>query len=314
MNERRMASQGPGRAGQDMELGEPEIQGRKDFLQFGPADETRLTGMAELARRYAEPVIEAFYEHLMSFEVGQTFFRDRATLERVKQAQKAYFQRLSGGHYDRAYVADRLHIGRVHERIGLPTTSYLGMYSFYLARVAEQLFLSMPPAEAQATFLSFLKLVFFDISLAVDSYLYQRERTIRLQQEAILELSTPVLPLREGLLLLPIVGTLDSNRALQLTEQLLRAVRAHRARVVVLDITAVPQVDSRVANHLVQTVEAARLMGATAIVSGLSPEVAQALVILGVDLSKMRTVGDLQGGIEEADRLLGYVVTRVASP
>jgi len=76
----------------------------------------------------------------------------------------------------------------------------------------------------------------------------------------------------------------------------------------VVDITGVPAVDSKIANHLLQTVEAARLMGARVIVTGLSPEVAQALVTIGVDLNRLRTVGDLQGGIEEADKLLGYRV------
>jgi rsbT co-antagonist protein RsbR len=76
----------------------------------------------------------------------------------------------------------------------------------------------------------------------------------------------------------------------------------------VIDITGVPTVDSTVANHLVQTVEASRLMGATVIVTGLSSEIAQTLVTIGVELGKMTTVGDLQGGIEEAERLLGYKV------
>jgi rsbT co-antagonist protein RsbR len=75
-----------------------------------------------------------------------------------------------------------------------------------------------------------------------------------------------------------------------------------------MDITGVPAVDATVANHLVQTVEASRLLGATVIVTGLSPEIAQTLVTIGVDLTKMNTVGDLQGGIEEAERLLGYTV------
>jgi rsbT co-antagonist protein RsbR len=75
-----------------------------------------------------------------------------------------------------------------------------------------------------------------------------------------------------------------------------------------MDITGVPTIDSAVANHLVQTVEAARLLGANVIVTGLSPEIAQTLVNIGVDLGKMNTVGDLQGGIEEAERLLGYKV------
>jgi len=140
------------------------------------------------------------------------------------------------------------------------------------------------------------------------SFVEERERVIRQQQEAIRELSTPVLQVRERLLILPIIGVIDSQRAKQLTEQLLRGIRKNRAKVVVVDITGVPTIDSTVANHLVQTVEASRLMGASVIITGLSSEIAQTLVTIGVDLSKMNAVGDLQGGIEEAERLLGYKV------
>ena len=103
------------------------------------------------------------------------------------------------------------------------------------------------------------------------------------------------------------LSPLDSN---QFTEQLLAGIRSHRAKVVVLDITGVPDVDSEVANHLVQAVDASRLMGASVILTGLSPEIAQTLVTIGVDLAKMDTVGDLQGGLEEAERLLGFHVIR----
>jgi rsbT co-antagonist protein RsbR len=136
------------------------------------------------------------------------------------------------------------------------------------------------------------------------SFVDERERVIREQQEAIRELSTPVLQVRERLLILPIIGGLDASRARQLTEQLLGAIQANRARVVVIDITGVATIDLTVANHLVQTVESARLMGASAIITGLSSRIAQTLVDLGVDLSMMHTVGDLQGGLEEAERLL----------
>ena len=146
------------------------------------------------------------------------------------------------------------------------------------------------------------------------SFVEERERVIRQQQDAIRELSTPVLQVRERLLILPIIGVLDTQRARQLTEQLLRGIRAHRAKVVVIDITGVARVDEPVANHLVQTVDASRLMGAGVIITGLSPEIAQTLVTIGVDLSKMNTIGDLQGGIEEAETLLGFTVTRTGEP
>jgi rsbT co-antagonist protein RsbR len=142
-------------------------------------------------------------------------------------------------------------------------------------------------------------------------FVQERERVIREQQEAIRELSTPVLKVRERLMILPIIGAIDPMRARQLTEQLLRGIRTNRAKVVVIDITGVAALDSTVANHLVQTVDASRLMGASVIITGLSPEIAQTLVTIGVDLGKMNSVGDLQGGIEEAERLLGYKVVAI---
>jgi len=145
------------------------------------------------------------------------------------------------------------------------------------------------------------------------SFVQERERIIRQQQDSIRELSTPVLQVRERLLILPIIGVLDDQRAHQLTEQLLSGIRRHRAKVVVIDITGVPDLDADVANHLVQTVDASRLMGAGVIITGLSPKIAQTLVTIGVDLTKMNTVGDLQGGIEQAERQLGFRVGRTSS-
>jgi rsbT co-antagonist protein RsbR len=142
------------------------------------------------------------------------------------------------------------------------------------------------------------------------SFVQERERVIRQQQSAIRELSTPVLKVRDQLLILPIIGALDTGRARQLTEQLLKGIRENRAKVVVIDITGVPTIDMTVANHLVQAVRASGLMGARVIITGLSADIAQTLVNLGVDLSMMQSVGDLQGGIEEAERQLSYAVTR----
>ena len=144
------------------------------------------------------------------------------------------------------------------------------------------------------------------------SFVQERERIIRQQQLAIRELSTPVLKVRDQLLILPIIGALDTARARQLTEQLLHGIRENRAKFVVVDITGVPAIDMQVANHLVQAVRASGLMGARVIITGLSAEIAQTLVNIGLDLSMMQSVGDLQGGIEEAERQLRYAVTRTA--
>jgi rsbT co-antagonist protein RsbR len=289
-----------------------ELEQRLKFLELGTADEERLTGINELARRYADSVIDDFYQHLLSFPDASAFFSDPRTLERVKNMQKEYFLRLTQGNYDIAYSQNRLRIGAIHERIGLPIKSYLGMYNFYLRAVAARLSEAFPaePDRVLAVFLSLMKLTFLDIGLAIDTYIFSRERTILEQQRAIQELPTPVLPFREGLLLVPIIGLIDSRRARTLTEQLLNAIRAERAKAVIIDITGVQAVDSQVANHLVQTIEAARLMGARVILAGISPEIAQTMVRLGIEAERFATVSDLQSGISLADRFLGYALTK----
>lgn len=161
------------------------------------------------------------------------------------------------------------------------------------------------PARQTGALLAMARFVDASLSVIGDAYLATQQTRIEQQQQAIAALSTPVLLLRPRLLLVPLIGNLDDQRARQVTEQLLRAIHAHRARVVVVDVTGVATVDSRVAHHLLQTVEAVRLMGARVIVSGLSPDVATTLVTLGVDLSRLDSVADLQSGLEEAERRLG---------
>ncbi len=296
-----------------MGITEQDLEQRKKFLEFGQEDEQRLRELASLAENKADQIIEAFYKHLLQFDEMKAFFPDSATLDRVKAKQKAYFVRLMQGDYDLTYAEDRLRIGAIHEQIDLPVNHYLAMYNFYL-RTAGKLIFASKSSESEsstAAFFSLVKLTFLDISLAIDTYINSRERTIKsLQRETIRELSTPVLPFREGMLLLPIIGQIDSQRARQLTEDLLESIRANRAKVIVIDITGVASVDSRVANHLLQTVEAARLMGAEVVISGISPEIALTMVTIGIDLGAVHTVGDLQNGIEHAERLLGYQVKK----
>jgi anti-anti-sigma regulatory factor len=145
-----------------------------------------------------------------------------------------------------------------------------------------------------------------DDAMAVfgQAFVATSEQVIARQQRAIRQLSTPVLQLRDGLLLLPIVGALETERLQQLRADLLEAIRGRRSRVVVLDVTGVPEIDSVAANQLIGTVAAARMMGAAVIVSGLSAEIAQTLVTAGIDLSQVDSVGDLQSGIERAERIL----------
>ncbi|WP_158244234.1 STAS domain-containing protein [Trinickia dabaoshanensis] len=141
---------------------------------------------------------------------------------------------------------------------------------------------------------------------AANAELARQKQELQERETDIRRLSTPVLQLREGLLLLPIVGALNAERARQLTDTLLRSIGTNRARAVVMDVTGVADVDSTIAGRLIGSASAARLMGATVILTGLSSQVARSLASLDVDLGQIVTMGDLQSGIETAERLLGY--------
>jgi rsbT co-antagonist protein RsbR len=227
-----------------------------------------------------------------------------------------HLKAIAKGEYGASYVEERLTLGVLYARAGLDSRVFLGAFHHLMRTIGFAVMekYKKDPTEGFENFMSLKKVSFFDLGLIVDTIIFERERVIRQQQDAIRELSTPVMQIRERLLMLPIIGVIDTQRAKQLTEDLLQAIRRNRAKVVVMDITGVPIVDSKVANHLVQSVLAARLMGATAIITGLSSQVAQALVTLGVDVTKLNTVGDLQGGIEEAERVLGYRVVREEAP
>ena len=132
-----------------------------------------------------------------------------------------------------------------------------------------------------------------------------REETIRAQAEAIVELSTPVIQVWDGILILPLIGTVDATRQEQLMEQILYAIADKRSEAVIIDITGVPVVDTYVAENLIRTVQAARMLGAECVVTGINSEIAQALIRAGVSLGDVTTRGNLQGGLQFAFQLTG---------
>jgi rsbT co-antagonist protein RsbR len=140
-----------------------------------------------------------------------------------------------------------------------------------------------------------------------------REDTIRRQQEELLELSTPVDKLWDGVLALPVIGTLDSARTQVVMESLLQAIVQTNSRVAIIDITGVPTVDTVVAQHLLKTVTAARLMGADCIISGVRPQIAQTIVHLGINLSDVTTKATLAAAFAVALQRLGITFVREGS-
>jgi rsbT co-antagonist protein RsbR len=292
----------------DMGLSEPAIERRKRIVSLDPSDLVRIAAIRDLVLQHTDAALTTFFDHLAGLDDARSLTASPAILARARDLKREHLVAMVQGDYGTRYVEQRLELGALYAKAGLDTRVFLGAFHHLLKHIGGVVMRQFEPAplEGFENFMSFKKVAFFDIGLIVDILVFERERTIRQQQEEIRELSTPVLQIRDRLLLLPIIGIIDTHRARLITESLLRAIRAIRAKVVVMDVTGVAAVDSMVANHLLQTVAAARLMGARVIVTGLSSDVAQSLVALGIDLTGLNTVGDLQGGLEEAEHLLGY--------
>ena len=146
--------------------------------------------------------------------------------------------------------------------------------------------------------------------VTVNAYQKGREEVIVRQQQEMMELSTPVVELWEGVLALPLIGTLDSSRTQVVMESLLEKIVQTGAAIAIIDITGVPTVDTLVAQHLLKTVAAARLMGADCIISGIRPQIAQTIVHLGVDLGNVITKASLADAFRIALTRTGAVITR----
>ncbi len=156
--------------------------------------------------------------------------------------------------------------------------------------------------------------IFNDIILDVfHAYLEEKERTIQAQHEELRQTSTPITEIWDGVLTLPIIGTLDSTRTMMVMESLLTRIEAERAKIVVIDVTGVQAIDTQVSHHLIQMIRAVGLMGSEAILTGIRPEIARSLTSLNIDLGGVTTKSKLSEGLKEAFRRLKIHVTTTAS-
>ena len=188
----------------------------------------------------------------------------------------------------------------------IPLSSWVELVNLFRHDLLERVFAGSRQEELLANVQALDRWLDDAVAAFAQAFVSASEKVIQHQQRAIRQLSTPVLQLRSGLLILPIVGALDRERLDSMRAELLQAIRMRRARSVVLDVTGVPEIDSVAANQLIGSVNSARMMGAEVIISGLSAEISQTLVTAGIDLTRVVSAGDLQGGIELAEaELLG---------
>jgi rsbT co-antagonist protein RsbR len=294
-----------------LKLDEAELKSRRAFFELTDEDLARLAELRPFAEKHTDAIVEEFYELLLSHFETKKFFPDELVVRRVKRTQREYFLGLFSGKCDLAYVEDRLRVGSTHERIGLSTKWYLGAYRKYMQLISEHLWQEYKDAaKVRAALESMQKIVYFDMALATDTYLAAKLEALERHQAAIRELSTPVIRVHDRVLLLPLVGAIDSHRANQVMDSVLLKVSEMQAKCIIIDIAGVPVVDTKVADSLVKTTAAVRLLGAETILTGITAQVARTIVQLGVDITAMYTLSRLSEGIELALGLVGKSIQR----
>lgn len=288
---------------------EQKLQSRLAFFRIQADDLSRLAALRPIAEGLTRAVVASFYEHLLSQPETREFLQDPRLLDRLKAKQTTYFLEMFSGRIDLGYVENRLRVGATHERLGVPPRWYIGAFDRYLDLVRERLAARGGSVEdLVADVAAVEKVMHFDAALAIDAYIAAHVATSDRQQIAIRELSSPVIRLHDRVLLLPLVGTIDSHRAQQVMESALLGVSTEQARVIIIDIAGVAVVDTQVADHLLKTTAAVRLLGAKSILTGISPQVAHTIVELGVDLSSLHTRNKLSDGLELALSMLGKTI------
>lgn len=293
---------------QHLYITEEDIQRRLKIVGFGDEDRKRVLALSDLIVRQAEDYTKSFFAHLASLDEASGFINNPAAVQTAWQLKREHLVSMVQGTYGPSYVEERLRLGQLYAEAKLDPRVFLGAYHHLMRTIGSRIMedYRLDPVEGFAHFVSLEKIAFFDLSLIIDTIAYERERLIHDQHNAILLLSTPVLRVRKHLLILPLIGVIDPERAKRFTETLLEAVRLYRAKVVVVDLTGVAGMDVAVTNHLAQTMLAARLIGATTILTGMSPSVAETINTVGIDTTLLKTALDLEAGIEEAERMIGH--------
>ncbi len=252
-------------------------------------------------------VFDEFYNWLQKLPEYNEYFSSEV-IERVKSSQWAHWSAFFRGQIDDAYINGRRNSGQIYASIGLPFDIYYASIVAF-ANLYEKAFMSLE-IDSFSLLSSFYKIVNMDTAIAVDTYLGIVNQTIKQQGNALLELSTPITQLWNSILLLPLVGIIDSKRAQDIMSAMLDKISDTQSKVFILDISGISMVDTAVANYLIKITRATRLMGCYCVISGVSGAVAQTIVELGIKIDEVATTGTMKDALMVAFKRTGIELSR----
>jgi rsbT co-antagonist protein RsbR len=272
-----------------------------DKFDVSPEDLSLLKECGKALANKIDRVVDRFYEWLGEQPEFKIFFSSQDTVERVKKLQKVYWADFFSGVVDQRYIDYRVHIGEIHAQRDMPNLIYFAaMLRFQLLFMEELQASDISADRRRPAMRAFTKLLSLDTYVTSDQIAQFAKRRVLESGKAMLAMSTPVTSIWEGILLLPLVGIVDSQRTQDIMEKTLARISESRARVFVMDISGVVTVDTAVANNFIRITQATRLMGCDCIISGISPSVARTLVELGANVGEVRTTATLRDALQLA--------------
>lgn len=258
-------------------------------------------GDAMKAAGKVNAVIDSWYVWLEKQPEFPIFFSTQETVERVKRLQTVYWENFFSDEIDQDYVDYRVHIGQVHAQRDMSNLIYFAAMARFNELFSEAILsCGLPASDLDRVFNAFNKLIMLDAFVTSDQVAQFARRRVIESGKAMLEMSTPVTSIWDGILLLPLVGVVDSQRTQDIMDKSLSRIAETRARMFVMDISGVVTVDTAVANNFIRITQATRLMGCDCIISGISPNVARTLVELGANVGEVRTTATLRDALQLA--------------
>ena len=248
-----------------------------------------------------ERTLDNFYSWMGEHPDMMSFFHSEEALKHVRKMQTRYWEKFLEAEVNEDYLADRRRIGDVHARIGLPVMFYMGGVSM----VYNELFsvchsVRNKSAEASQLNRSMTSLLHLDAALICQAFVDKRDELLNEQSKAVLAMSTPVTEIWDGILLLPIVGLVDSKRSEDIMNAVLSSIKTLKAKEFILDISGVGVVDTAVANYLINISKATSLMGCRATISGISPAISKTIIQLGIDVGNVNTTATMMDALAKA--------------
>ncbi len=248
-----------------------------------------------------EEIVVNWYRWLETQPEFEQFFSDKKILHHVRQKQHDYWREFLVGEINEDYVQRRRIIGETHARIGLSMTVFFAGMSIFDQLFSEMVQKqSLTENEQMQMSDAIAKQVHLDTGIVCEMFNYVMNELICGQSKALLEMSTPVTEIWQGILLLPVVGIVDSKRSQDIMNAVLQMIAKTRAKEFILDISGVAVVDTAVANYLIKITKATRLMGCESTISGLSPAIAQTIVQLGIDVGTVKTTSTMMDALDKA--------------